>query len=116
MYTLVLGIVTVYRAGNHVDISRGPMITNTNLLGKTSIMSLHKITNTDTVSEGGQLYRLQGVALPKQLIMNHVAYGIVEERARQLVSSYIISAYSHSESDQRSDLNEICKKCQWNKK
>ncbi|XP_026477028.1 39S ribosomal protein L39, mitochondrial-like [Ctenocephalides felis] len=81
------GIITVYRAGTHVDISRGPMISNTNLLGKTSIMSLHKITNTDTVSEGGQLYRLQGVSLPKELMMNHFAYGIIEDRARQLNTS-----------------------------
>lgn len=68
------------------------MISNTNLLGKTSIMSLHKITNTDTVSEGGQLYRLQGVSLPKELMMNHFAYGIIEDRARQLVS-LILSTY-----------------------
>lgn len=64
-----------------MDISRGPMIGSTGLLGKCSITSIHRIAS----EREGALYRVQGVALPTGFHMNHFAYGILEERAKKLV-------------------------------
>ncbi|CAB0016753.1 unnamed protein product [Nesidiocoris tenuis] len=70
------GKITLYRVGNHIDISKGPLIGDTSFLGRCSITAVHKIE-----SEDGPLFRFQGVALPKGLMMNHFAYRILEERA-----------------------------------
>lgn len=78
------GSVILYRVGNHVDISRGPMIGSTGLLGRCTISSVHKIDDELT----GSLYRVQGVALPVGVIINHVAYGILEERSKKLVNLF----------------------------
>ncbi|KAE8745400.1 hypothetical protein FOCC_FOCC007947 [Frankliniella occidentalis] len=50
--------VVIYRVGNHVDISRGPMMSHTGLIGRCTIASTHYLKED-------QLYRFQGVALPK---------------------------------------------------
>lgn len=55
------------------------MIANTNFVGRCSVASVHKILPNET------LYRFQGVALPKTLILNHFAYRILEDRAKKLV-------------------------------
>nr|CAG4641888.1 EOG090X0A3R [Eurycercus lamellatus] len=68
--------VTVYRVGNHIDISRGPMISSTGLIGRFSLASVHKLH--------GGLYRFQGVALPSDLFLNPFAFGILESRASKL--------------------------------
>ncbi|XP_037793566.1 39S ribosomal protein L39, mitochondrial-like [Penaeus monodon] len=73
--------VVVYKMGNFVDISCGPMISNTSHLGKVSIVGVHPIQ-----TEEGQLFRIQGVALPKGILLNHFSYGLLEERAAQLNS------------------------------
>lgn len=75
------GTVTVYRVGEHVDISRGPMIASTGLLGRCTISSVHRIT----AENAGALYRVQGVALPVGFVINHFAYGILEDRSQKLV-------------------------------
>lgn len=75
------GKVVVYRIKDHIDISKGPMMSNTNHLGRCTIASAHKI-KTDT----GEFYRFQGVALPKAIKLNHFAYGIIEDRAQNLNS------------------------------
>lgn len=77
------GKVSLYKAGLHVDISRGPMVANTNHLGRITIANVIKL-NTDI--PGGPIYRFQGVALPRSIILNHFAYGLLEDRARNLVS------------------------------
>ncbi|KAJ6647538.1 39S ribosomal protein L39, mitochondrial [Pseudolycoriella hygida] len=77
------GTVTVYRVGNHVDISRGPMISSTRQLGRCTITSVHRIASENN----GALYRVQGVALPVGFIINHVAYGILEDRSKKLNSA-----------------------------
>lgn len=79
------GKITLYKAGLHVDISRGPMVTNTNHLGRITVANVIKL-NTDI--EGGPIYRFQGVALPRSIVLNHFAYSILEERARHLVRLY----------------------------
>lgn len=76
------GKIILYRIGDHIDISKGPLIGNTCFIGRCSISAVHKVESDD-----GPLYRFQGVALPKGLMVNHFAYGILEERARKLNSS-----------------------------
>lgn len=73
--------VVVYRIGDFVEVSRGPMIANTSLLGKVSIVAVHPIESSE-----GQLFRVQGVALPKGFMLNHFSYGLLEKRAEQLNS------------------------------
>ncbi|XP_046684684.1 39S ribosomal protein L39, mitochondrial-like [Homalodisca vitripennis] len=71
--------ITLYRVGDHLDISRGPMINNTKLLGRTSITAVHKLD-----SELENMYRFQGVSIPAEIRINHFAYSILEERASKL--------------------------------
>ncbi|XP_018333096.1 39S ribosomal protein L39, mitochondrial [Agrilus planipennis] len=75
------GKVPLFKAGLHVDISRGPMITNTNHLGRITVTNVIKL---ETDIPGDPIYRFQGVALPHSIILNHFAYGLIEERARKL--------------------------------
>lgn len=77
------GQIIVYRVGDHIDISRGPMISSTSLLGKVTIGAIHRVGN-----EGNTVfYRAQGVALPAGIPLNHYAYGILENRAKILNSA-----------------------------
>ncbi|XP_065201716.1 large ribosomal subunit protein mL39 [Planococcus citri] len=71
--------VTLYRIGDHIDISRGPMVGNTWFLGRCTISAVHKLE-----SDRGNFYRFQGVALPKGLMLNHYAFSILEKRAMKL--------------------------------
>ncbi|XP_047035210.1 39S ribosomal protein L39, mitochondrial [Helicoverpa zea] len=77
------GKVTLYKVGKHVDISKGPMISHTGQIGRVSVVSVHKL-NGSTNSDLKQLYRFQGVALPKGVIINHFAFSILTERAKKL--------------------------------
>ncbi|XP_012219502.1 large ribosomal subunit protein mL39 [Linepithema humile] len=72
--------VTLYRLGDHVDISKGPMVGNSGLMGRVTVSAVHKLT--DASVDG--LYRFQGIALPKGILLNHFAYGILENRAKKL--------------------------------
>lgn len=74
--------VIVYRVGDHMDISRGPMVGSTQFIGRCTVASVHQIENDNL-----HLYRFQGVALPKGIFLNHFAYGVLEDRARRLNSS-----------------------------
>jgi len=73
--------VTLYRVGQHVDISKGPMAGSTSFLGRRcTVAAAHAVQ-----SEGVKLFRFQGVALPKNVFLNHYAFSILERRAAQLV-------------------------------
>ncbi|XP_032663187.1 39S ribosomal protein L39, mitochondrial [Odontomachus brunneus] len=74
------GNVILYRLGDHVDVSKGPMVSHSGLIGRASVMAIHQIT--DGPVDG--LYRFQGLALPKGIMLNHFAYGILENRAKKL--------------------------------
>lgn len=74
--------VTLYKVDNHIDISKGPMIPNTNHLGRITVSNVIRIS---TDFPGGPLYRFQGVALPRNIILNHFAYSLIEERAKKMV-------------------------------
>lgn len=77
------GIVTLYRVGDHIDISKGPMIESTKFLSTCHIASVHKISNPE---DSCNIYRVQGVALPSSITLNSFAYNVLVERAKKLVS------------------------------
>ncbi|CAG0918851.1 unnamed protein product [Notodromas monacha] len=74
------GQVTLYKVGNYVDISKGPMIGRTGQLGRCTVTAVRK----HEIEGGPSLYRFQGVALPSNIMLNHFAYGLIEERGRKL--------------------------------
>ncbi|CAH1163828.1 unnamed protein product [Phaedon cochleariae] len=73
--------ITLFKAGNHIDISKGPMVPNTNQIGRITVANVIKL---DSDIPGGPIFRFQGVALPSSIMMNHFAYGLLEDRARLL--------------------------------
>jgi large subunit ribosomal protein L39 len=77
------GNVTLYRVGDHIDISRGPMISNTSFVGICKIAGVHKISNP---VDSHNLYRVQGVALPAGFTLSHFAFDVIANRASKLVS------------------------------
>lgn len=77
------GRVVLYRMGSHIDISRGPMVASSRFLGKCTVTAAHKLADE---GDSNAFYRIQGVALPVGFVLNHVAYGTLEDRARKLVS------------------------------
>jgi large subunit ribosomal protein L39 len=72
--------VTVYRLQDHVDITRGPLISSTDLLARFTVTAIHDIESPDL----GKLKRVQGVSYPKQLPLHSWAYERIEERGRIL--------------------------------
>ncbi|GJQ66679.1 hypothetical protein Trydic_g4642 [Trypoxylus dichotomus] len=80
------GRITLFKVGKHVDISKGPMISNTSQVGRFTVANIIKL---DTDIPGDPIYRFQGVALPNSLILNHFAFGLLEERAKKLNSARI---------------------------
>lgn len=77
------GKVTLYKVDKYVDISKGPLISNTGQIGRVAIASVHKLIGSPE-SDVKQLYRFQGVALPTGVILNHFAFSILTERAKKL--------------------------------
>ncbi|GFO33653.1 39S ribosomal protein l39, mitochondrial-like [Plakobranchus ocellatus] len=73
--------VTLYRAGDHVDLSSGPMIGSTAQIGRYSVCAVHDIESPTF----GKLQRVQGLALPTQLTMHSWTYDtILRPRAAKL--------------------------------
>lgn len=91
--------VTLYRIGNHVDISKGPMIGNSGLIGRCTVAAAHKLEGK------GGLYRFQGIALPKGVLLNHYAYGVLERRARILNTASTYSALHDNEEENIVELS-----------
>lgn len=76
------GKISLFKVGQHVDISKGPMITNTSHIGRFTVSNVHKL---DTDIDGGPIYRFQGVSLPSSIVLDHFSYGLLEERAKDKV-------------------------------
>ncbi|OQV15889.1 39S ribosomal protein L39, mitochondrial [Hypsibius exemplaris] len=68
----------LYRVDDHVEISSGPMVSNTGLIGRHSITAVHPIDCHGI----GRLFRFQGVALPAQQPLNYFAWNILAGRAK----------------------------------
>ncbi|KAL7290188.1 hypothetical protein TKK_0015897 [Trichogramma kaykai] len=73
------GKIVLYRIGDFIDISQGPMVGSTGIIGKATIASVHKVESNET----DRLYRFQGVALPKGTRLNHFAWSVLEKDARK---------------------------------
>ncbi|VVC39856.1 Beta-grasp domain,Threonyl/alanyl tRNA synthetase, class II-like, putative editing domain,TGS [Cinara cedri] len=86
--------VILYRIGDHIDISRGPMLGNTDLLGRCTIAAVHRLETKD-----GNLYRFQGVSLPKNIMLNHFAYSILEQRAKKINAARLPDQYLNDLND-----------------
>lgn len=89
--------VTVYRLGDHVDITRGPLISTTQQLGRFSVTSIHDIESPDY----GPLKRVQGIAIPNQLPIHFWAYDLLWKRAAQLNEMAPIPRLPQSAADKR---------------
>lgn len=88
--------IVLYRIGKHIDISKGPMVGNTGIIGRCTIGAVHKIQN----DAGDTLHRFQGIALPKGILVNHFVYNILEERAKKLNQSVWMPQRLETESEQ----------------
>lgn len=78
------GKITVYRCGGLFDISIGPMISNTNLIGRITLAAVHPIESTESEHKG-ILYRFQGVSLPQELPLSSYLYqNILINQAKNL--------------------------------
>lgn len=75
--------LTVYKLGDFVDISKGPMISNTSLIGRFQVAG---IFNLDTESYG-QIQRIQGVAIPVQLPLHNWTFDLLVDRASKVNSA-----------------------------
>lgn len=84
--TQAQGRIALYRMGTHIDISRGPMVASSRFLGKCTIAAAHEIVSEN---QKEAIYRIQGVALPSGFVINHVAYGTLEQRAKKMVSETV---------------------------
>ncbi|KAJ8667358.1 hypothetical protein QAD02_009020 [Eretmocerus hayati] len=98
--------LTLYRLGDHIDISRGPMVAGNYIIGRVTIASVHKVESEET----DRMYRFQGISIPRGIRLNHFAYSILEDRARQLNTSTWVNQfqpeYEEPEDTQRSSGEE----------
>lgn len=69
------GTVTLYRAGEHIDICRGPLISSTGQIGRFHVTEAHDIES----EEYGKLKRFQGIALPKDIQMHHWTFELLQK-------------------------------------
>ncbi|KAK0087398.1 hypothetical protein PV325_001160 [Microctonus aethiopoides] len=92
--------IILYRAGDHIDISKGPMVGNTNIVGRFTLTAIHNIQNEC----GESLRRFQGVALPQGMLVNHYVYNILEERAKKLNQSVWMPQRFESESEEKQTM------------
>jgi len=99
------GVVTLFRVGDHIDISKGPMMASTSFLTRCKIASAHKISNPE---DSCNLYRVQGVALPTGFNIGAFGFSILVDRAKKLVSCTLclLRSWTHvSHSQNKSAYN-----------
>lgn len=88
------GIITVYRAGDHIDISKGPMIASTRFIERIKISSVHKIFKDES-----DLYRIQGISLPQGFTISAYAFNLLNDRAKKLNTIGLTSEVDHKNTD-----------------
>lgn len=71
--------VTLYRVDDYIDISCGPMIANTSMIGRANVTAVYKLNSAIE-----NLYRFQAIALPAQLPITHYTYKVLTKRAKYL--------------------------------
>jgi len=72
--------VTIYRLADHVDITRGPLISSTQQIGRFAVTAVHDIDCPDY----GKLKRIQGLAVPQQLPIHFWSYELLCNAAANL--------------------------------
>ncbi|KAM6945847.1 large ribosomal subunit protein mL39 isoform 2-T2 [Aplochiton taeniatus] len=75
------GTVTLYRCGEHILLSGGPLVARTGLCSQYEVTAMH------TLGEGrwGLHRRTQGLSLPLQLQAHHTVWRKLKKRAKKLV-------------------------------
>jgi large subunit ribosomal protein L39 len=68
--------IILYKVGDFVDISKGPMISNTSIIGRFEV--------TGIFDYGVDLKRIQGVSIPTQLNLHAWTFGQLAQRASKL--------------------------------
>lgn len=80
--------IDLYRCAGYIDISVGPMISHTGLVGRISLASIHQLDHHIGVGEPdatGMFYRYQGVSIPSELRLNSFVYqNILLNKAKKL--------------------------------
>lgn len=69
--------VTVYKVGEFVDLSDGPMIGDTSLIGRFSLTNIFDVES----SKFGKIQRTQGISIPSQLHLHSWTFNLLAERA-----------------------------------
>lgn len=81
------GKVTIYRCGGLLDLSVGPMISNTSQIGRITLAAVHPFETTSDDYKG-IFYRFQGVSLPQQLPLSSYLYqNVLINQAKKLNKS-----------------------------
>ncbi|KAH9426882.1 54S ribosomal protein L39, mitochondrial [Dermatophagoides pteronyssinus] len=73
---------TIYRCGQYIELSDGPMIADTSQIGFIYLSAIHPLKKKD----GSRFYRFQGIAMPKQLNINPFAFSLIRDRSKRLNS------------------------------
>ncbi|XP_026109766.1 large ribosomal subunit protein mL39 isoform X1 [Carassius auratus] len=75
------GTVSLYRCGDHVTVSGGPLVARTGLCSQYEVTSVHTVGEC----EWGVLRRAQGLSLPLNLTAHHKVWKMLRKRAERLV-------------------------------
>ncbi|CAF0887394.1 unnamed protein product [Brachionus calyciflorus] len=73
-------LISVYKLGEFVDISKGPMISSTDMIGRFEITNIFDIETENY----GLIQRIQGVSIPSQLQLHYWTFNLLVERASKL--------------------------------
>uniref|UniRef100_W5MXL4 Large ribosomal subunit protein mL39 n=1 Tax=Lepisosteus oculatus TaxID=7918 RepID=W5MXL4_LEPOC len=85
------GTVTLYRCGDHVDVSGGPLVARTGLCSQYEVTALHNLGP----GPWGLHRRAQGLSLPLQLQAHHTIWRRLKKRAEQLVEVPPVPSATH---------------------
>ncbi|XP_028323234.1 large ribosomal subunit protein mL39 [Gouania willdenowi] len=75
------GTVTLYRCGDHVLLSSGPLVARTGLCSQYDVTAVHSLGQ----GAWGLHRRVQGLSLPFQLHAHHTVWRKLRQRAEELV-------------------------------
>lgn len=70
----------VYRVGDHIELCDEPMIANTSQIYPINVTAIHPLKT----SSGIEFYRVQGVALPRNLYINSFAFKLIQNHSTKL--------------------------------
>ncbi|XP_060078249.1 large ribosomal subunit protein mL39-like [Ylistrum balloti] len=88
--------VKVYRMGEHIDISNGPLMSSTSHISNFRVTAIHPI-----MTGYGMLHRVQGLAIPHPLKLHHWAFDLLDERASKL---NVEAAYPYLRQEEESEI------------